>query len=53
MVFEQYERETIRQGSARLLEITRNIPKILETYHSRVLSQALRTLLAYSDRYYK
>jgi sulfite reductase alpha subunit-like flavoprotein/pSer/pThr/pTyr-binding forkhead associated (FHA) protein len=50
MVFEQYEHETVKQGGTQLLEIARQIPKILETYHSRVLSQALRTLLAYSDR---
>jgi sulfite reductase alpha subunit-like flavoprotein len=50
MVFEQYERDTVDQGGAQLLEIARYIPKILETYHSRVLSQALRTLLTYSDR---
>jgi sulfite reductase (NADPH) flavoprotein alpha-component len=50
MVFEQYEHNTVKQGSAQLLEITRQIPKILETYHSRVLSRALRTLLAYSNR---
>ena len=50
LVFEQYENETVKQGGAQLLEIARTIPKILETYHSRVLSQALRTLLAYADR---
>jgi cytochrome b involved in lipid metabolism len=49
MIFEQYERDTVKQGGMQLLEIVRQIPKILETYHSRVLSQALRTLLAYSD----
>jgi sulfite reductase (NADPH) flavoprotein alpha-component len=49
-VFERYERETVKQGGAQLLEIAQQIPKILETYHSRVLSQALRALLAYSDR---
>jgi len=48
MIFEQYEQDTVKQGSAHLLEITQQIPKILETYHSRVLSRALRALLAYS-----
>ncbi|MDR3576059.1 MAG: FHA domain-containing protein [Anaerolineaceae bacterium] len=50
MVFEQYERDTIKLGSGQLLETARQIPKILETYHSRVLSHALRALLAYTDR---
>jgi sulfite reductase (NADPH) flavoprotein alpha-component len=50
MVFEQYERDTIKKGGERLLEIAQQIPRILETYHSRVLSQALRTILAYSER---
>ena len=49
MVFEQYEYDTVKQGSIQLLEIAQQIPKILETYHSRVLSQALRTLLSYSE----
>jgi sulfite reductase (NADPH) flavoprotein alpha-component len=49
-VFEEYERDTVRGGSAQLIEIAEQIPKILETYHSRVLSQALSVLLAYSDR---
>jgi sulfite reductase (NADPH) flavoprotein alpha-component len=50
MIFERYERDTAKQGGTKLVEIVQQIPKILETYHSRVLSQALRTLLAYSDR---
>jgi sulfite reductase (NADPH) flavoprotein alpha-component len=50
MLFEQYERDTIKQSGRQLLEIVQRIPNILETYHSRVLSQALRTLLAYSNR---
>jgi sulfite reductase (NADPH) flavoprotein alpha-component len=50
MVFEQYEHDTIKQGDTQLLEIAQQIPKILETYQSRVLSRALRTLLAYSNR---
>jgi hypothetical protein len=50
MVFEEYERDTVKQGNAQLLEIAKQIPKILEAYHSRVLSRALDTLLTYSDR---
>jgi sulfite reductase (NADPH) flavoprotein alpha-component len=49
-VFEEYERDTVKEGSTQLLEIAKQIPKILETYHSRVLSRALSALLAYSDR---
>jgi hypothetical protein len=49
-VFEKYERDTIGKGSDQLLEAAKEIPKILETYHARVLSQALGTLLSYSDR---
>jgi len=49
-VFEEYERDTLRKGSDQLLEAAKQIPKILETYHARVLSQALGTLLSYSDR---
>jgi hypothetical protein len=47
-VFEEHERETIRQGGPQLLEVARQMPKILETYYARVLSRALSTLLAYS-----
>jgi sulfite reductase (NADPH) flavoprotein alpha-component len=49
-VFEEYERDTVKEGSTQLLETARQIPKILETYHSRVLSRALSALLSYSDR---
>ncbi len=49
-VFEEYERDTVKQGSTQLLEIAGQIPKILESYHSRVLSRALGALLGYSDR---
>jgi hypothetical protein len=49
-VFEEYERDTINQGAAQLLEAGRRIPKILETYHARVLSGALSILLASPDR---
>ncbi|MFC1878299.1 FHA domain-containing protein [Chloroflexota bacterium] len=48
-VFEEYERDTIREGSDHLLEAAKQIPKILETYYARVLSRALGTLLEYSD----
>jgi hypothetical protein len=47
-VFEEHERETIRQGGPQLLETAEQMPKILETYYARVLSRALSTLLAYS-----
>ncbi len=49
MVFEQYEQDTVKQGSTQLMEIIQQIPKILATYQARVLSRALRMLLAYSD----
>jgi hypothetical protein len=49
-VFEEFERDTVKEGGAQLLEIARQIPKILETYHSRVLSRSSETLLGYSDR---
>ena len=45
-VFEDYERDTIRLGRERLLEAVRQIPKLLESYHARVLSGALTILLA-------
>jgi hypothetical protein len=47
-VFEEHERETIRQGGPQLLEVAQQMPKILETYYARVLSRALSALLAYS-----
>jgi sulfite reductase (NADPH) flavoprotein alpha-component len=49
-VFEEFERDTVRNGGNQLLEITRQIPKIIETYNARVLSRALGTLLEHSDR---
>jgi hypothetical protein len=49
-VFEEFERDTIRMGSDQLLEAAKQFPKILETYHARVLSRALGTLLEYPDR---
>jgi hypothetical protein len=49
-VFEEFERDTVKEGGTQLLEIARQIPKILETYNSRVLSRASETLLGYSDR---
>jgi len=47
-VFEEHERETIRQGGPQLLAVAQQMPKILETYYARVLSRALSVLLAYS-----
>jgi len=47
-VFEEHERETIRQGGPQLLEVAQQMPKILEAYYARVLSRALSVLLAYS-----
>ncbi len=49
-VFEEFERDAVKEGSTQLLEIARQVPKVLETYHSRVLSRAQETLLGYSDR---
>ena len=49
-VFEEYERDMIKQGAAQLLEAGRRFPKLLETYHARVLSGALSILLAYPER---
>ncbi len=47
-IFEEHERETIRRGGPQLLEIVQQMPKVLEAYYARVLSQALSVLLAYS-----
>ena len=44
-VFEEYERDTLRLGSERLMEAAKRIPKVLETYHARVLSGALSIML--------
>jgi sulfite reductase (NADPH) flavoprotein alpha-component len=37
-VFEEYERATIDQGSARLLEAIRKMPSMLEAYYTRVFA---------------
>jgi sulfite reductase alpha subunit-like flavoprotein/pSer/pThr/pTyr-binding forkhead associated (FHA) protein len=50
VLFEQYERDLVKAGGGKLLEVVQQIPKILESYHSRVLSRALQTLLTYSER---
>jgi len=49
-VFEMHERDAIKRGSHQLLEAIRQIPRILEAYHGRILSGALHTLLTYTDR---
>jgi len=46
LVFEAFERDTVRMGSERLLEIVHRIPRILEGYHARVLSGALSLMLS-------
>jgi len=46
LVFEAFERDTVRLGSERLLEIVHRIPRILEGYHARVLSGALSLMLS-------
>ncbi len=48
-VFEEFEHDTVRLGSERLLEAIKQLPKVLETYHARVLSGALSILLARPD----
>ena len=48
-VFEAYERDTIGQRSAQLLEAVKRISKTLETYHARVLSGAHGVLLAHPN----
>jgi len=37
-VFEAFERETIEQGSAKLIDIAKRIPDVLESYYARVVS---------------
>ena len=37
-VFEEFERDTISQGNARLLEAAGEIPSVLEAYYARVFS---------------
>jgi sulfite reductase (NADPH) flavoprotein alpha-component len=49
LLFEEFERDTVRLGSERLLDTIRQIPRILESYHARVLSGALSILLARPD----
>jgi sulfite reductase (NADPH) flavoprotein alpha-component len=48
-VFEKFERDTVRLGSKPLLEVVQQIPRVLETYHARVLSRALSILLAHAE----
>jgi sulfite reductase (NADPH) flavoprotein alpha-component len=45
MVFEEWERDTVKQSRDRLLETVRQIPRILESYYARVLSRALLVFL--------
>jgi sulfite reductase alpha subunit-like flavoprotein len=49
MVFEALERDTVKQGHERLLEIVKQIPRILESYYARVLSRALLIFLDRPD----
>ena len=49
LIFEELERDTTKQGSERLLEAIKQIPKVLESYQARVLSGALSILLARPD----
>ncbi len=49
LVFEEYERDTVRLGSDQLLTTIKQLPRVLESYHARVLSGALRILLARPD----
>jgi hypothetical protein len=44
-VFEAYERDTVRLGREQFMEAAKQIPKVLEGYHARVLSGALTILL--------
>ncbi|VAW33929.1 hypothetical protein MNBD_CHLOROFLEXI01-3373, partial [hydrothermal vent metagenome] len=46
LLFEQFERDTVRLGSEQLLAAIRQLPRVLESYHARVLSGALSILLA-------
>ncbi len=48
-VFEEFERDTVRLGNERLLEAIKQLPRVLESYHARVLSGALSILLARPD----
>jgi sulfite reductase (NADPH) flavoprotein alpha-component len=49
LVFEEFERDTVRLGSDQLLTAIEQIPRVLESYHARVLSGALSILLARPD----
>jgi sulfite reductase (NADPH) flavoprotein alpha-component len=49
LVFEEFERDTARLGSIQLLTAIRQLPRLLESYHARVLSGALSILLARPD----
>lgn len=44
-VFEEYEQETVRLGSDRLIATIKRFPRALESYNARVLSGALSILL--------
>jgi sulfite reductase (NADPH) flavoprotein alpha-component len=48
-VFEAFEQDTIRSGSDQLLTAIKHFPRVLESYHARVLSGALSILLARPD----
>jgi sulfite reductase (NADPH) flavoprotein alpha-component len=48
-VFEEFERDTVRFGSDQLLIAIKQFPRVLESYHARVLSGALSILLARPD----
>ncbi len=42
LIFEELERDTAKQGSERLLEAIKQIPRVLESYQARVLPELLR-----------
>jgi sulfite reductase (NADPH) flavoprotein alpha-component len=48
-VFEEFERDTVRFGSDQLLIAIKQFPRVLESYHARVLSGALSILLTRPD----
>jgi sulfite reductase (NADPH) flavoprotein alpha-component len=45
-VFEAYERDAVRLGGEQLLAAIKQMPRVLESYHARVLSGALSIMLA-------
>jgi sulfite reductase alpha subunit-like flavoprotein len=49
LIFEAFERNTVRSGSDQLLHTIKQFPRVLESYHARVLSGALSILLARPD----